>query len=88
MILTFKHKSQPIFRCFSVALGRDRTFIRSGHRDADEFEEDSLRTIWISEEEGIKAVIGKPKGKDTTEVVSYLFLKEKCWNLEKRKKAI
>ena len=60
-------------------------FIRSGHRDPSEFEPDSLRTIWISEKEGIKAVIGKPKGKTTTEVVSYLFLKEKGWNLEKAK---
>lgn len=60
-------------------------FIRSGHRDPSEFKPDSLRTIWISEKEGIKAVIGKPKDKTTTEVVSYLFLKEKGWNLEKAK---
>jgi hypothetical protein len=43
-----------------------------------------MRTITISEEEGIKAVIGKPKGKDTTEVQSYLFDKGK-WDLEKAK---
>lgn len=60
-------------------------FIRSGHRDPDEFEPDSLRTIWISEKEGIKAVIGKAKGETTTQIVSYLFLKEKGWNLEKAK---
>lgn len=60
-------------------------FIRSGHRDPSEFESDSLRTIWISEKEGIKAVIGKPKGETTTQVVSYLFLKERGWNLEKAK---
>jgi len=57
--------------------------IRSGHRDPEEFEPSSLRTIWISEEEGIKAVVGKPKGKTTTEVLSYLFMKEKEWTLEK-----
>jgi len=39
----------------------------------------------LSEEEGIKAVIGKPKGKKATEVVSYLFSKEKGWTLEKAK---
>jgi len=61
-------------------------FIRSGHRNQEEFEPDSLRTITLSEEEGIKAVIGKPKGKKTTEVVSYLFKKEKGWTLEKAKK--
>ena len=39
----------------------------------------------ISEEEGIKAVIGKPKGKGTTEVQSYLFDKSKGWTLDKAK---
>jgi hypothetical protein len=58
-------------------------FIRSGHRDPSEFEPDSLRTIWISEEKDIKAVVGKPKGETKTEVVSYLFMKEKDWTLEK-----
>lgn len=58
-------------------------YIRSGHRDPSEFESDSLRTIWISEEEGRKAVIGKPKGETVTEVVSYLFVKEKNWTLKK-----
>jgi len=60
-------------------------FIRSGHRNQEEFEPDSLRTITLSEEEGIQAVIGKPKGQKTTEVVSYLFKKEKGWTLEKAK---
>ena len=60
-------------------------FIRSGHRDPEEFEPDSVRTVTLSEEEGIKAVIGKPKGEKTTEVVSYLFSKEKGWTLEKAK---
>jgi hypothetical protein len=59
-------------------------YIRSGHRDPSEFQPDSLRTITLSEEEGIKAVIGKPKGKDTTEIQSYLFDKNK-WTLEKAK---
>jgi len=60
-------------------------FIRSGHRNQEEFEPDSLRTITLSEEEGIQAVIGKPNGKKTTEVISYLFKKEKGWNLKKAK---
>jgi hypothetical protein len=59
-------------------------YIRSGHRDPSEFQPDSLRTITLSEEEGIKAVIGKPKGKDTTEIQSYLFDKN-IWTLEKAK---
>lgn len=59
-------------------------YIRSGHRSSSEFQDGSLRTIALSEEEGIKAVIGKPKGQDTTEVQSYLFDKDK-WTLEKAK---
>jgi hypothetical protein len=38
--------------------------IRSGHRGPEEFQECSLKTITLNEKEGIKAVIGKPKGKD------------------------
>jgi len=60
-------------------------YIRSGHRNPDDFKPDSLRTITVSEEEGIKAVVGKPKGKDTMEVQSYLFSKEKDWTLDKAK---
>jgi hypothetical protein len=60
-------------------------YIRSGHRSPDDFEKDSFRTITISAEEGIKAVIGKPKGKDTTEVQSYLFDKSKDWTVDKAK---
>jgi hypothetical protein len=59
--------------------------IRSGHRDPEEFQKGTLKTITLSEKEGIKAVIGKPKGKDTMEVVSYLFEKDKGWTLEKAK---
>lgn len=60
-------------------------FIRSGHKDVNDFQPDTLRTIWISEKEGIKTVLGKKKGSQTTEVVSYLFMKEKDWTLEKAK---
>jgi len=63
----------------------DQEYIRSGHRSPDEFESHSLRTIPLSEEEGIKAIIGKPKGKRTTEILSYLFEKDK-WTLEHAKK--
>jgi len=45
-------------------------YIRSGHRSSNDFQEGSFRTITIDEEKGIKAVIGKPIGKDTTEVQS------------------
>jgi len=60
-------------------------YIRSGHRDAEEFQKDTLRTITLNEKEGIKAVIGKPKGKHAMEVLSYLFEKGKGWTVEKAK---
>jgi hypothetical protein len=60
-------------------------FIRSGHRNPDDFQTDSMRTIWMSEKDGVKAVVGKRKGKDSMEVVSYLFIKEKGWTVDKAK---
>lgn len=63
----------------------DNDYIRSGHRNSDEFKPDTFRTITLSSEEGIKAVIAKPKGKSTMEVASYLFEKSKGWTLEKAK---
>jgi hypothetical protein len=59
--------------------------IRSGHRNLDEFQSDTLRTITLSENEGIKAVIGKQKNSGKMEVVSYLFAKERGWDLQKAK---
>jgi hypothetical protein len=58
-------------------------YIRSGHRDPEGFEPGSFRTITLSEEEGLKAVVAKPKGSDRFEVVSYLFSKAAGWTLEK-----
>ncbi len=58
------------------------TAIRSGHRSPDEFEQETLKVISISEKEGIQAIVGRPKGKTTLEVESYLFAKEKGWNLQ------
>ena len=60
-------------------------YIRSGHRSPEEFQPNSLRTITLSEDEGIKAIAGKPKGKDTMEVQSYLFDVSKGWTLDKAK---
>jgi len=63
----------------------DNDYVRSGHRNPSEFRSDTFRTITLSSEEGINAVIAKPKGKHTMEVVSYLFEKGKGWTLEKAK---
>jgi hypothetical protein len=60
-------------------------YIHSGHRSADDFKPESLRTIAISTDEGIKAIIGKPKGKHTMEVQSYLFDVSRGWTVEKAK---
>lgn len=60
-------------------------FIRSGHRGVDEFKPETFRTIWISQDEGIKAIVGRLKHGDTVKVVSYLFMLDKGWTLEKAK---
>jgi hypothetical protein len=60
-------------------------YIRSGHRDPNDFEEGTFRTIDIDPEKGIKAIVAKPKGKQGMEIQSYLFSKAKGWTLEKAK---
>jgi len=85
VILTFKQTMPSTFSVFHLPWEQTEEFIRSGHQNVEDFQPDSMRTIWISEKEGIKAVIGKRKGRQTTEVVSYLFLKEKDWTLDKAK---
>ncbi|MEM3617895.1 MAG: hypothetical protein QXK47_02340 [Candidatus Bathyarchaeia archaeon] len=67
-------------------------YIRSGHVDPDKFDKDSLRTIDIDSEKGIKAVVGCPKGhfeggkcKVGMEVQSFLFAKDKGWTMDKAK---
>ena len=54
-------------------------YVRIGQINPNKFEPDSFRTIWIQEKSGIKAIIGRLIGKDTTEIQSYLFKKE-IWN--------
>jgi hypothetical protein len=68
-------------------------YVRSGHIDPDKYDDDSMRTIDIDTNEGIKAVIGCPKGKYKngkcqvgTEVQSYLFAKNQGWTMNKAKK--
>jgi hypothetical protein len=59
--------------------------IRSGHRSPEEFQKDNLKTITLDEKAGVKAVVGKPKGKATMEIQSYLFEKDKSWTVDKAK---
>lgn len=59
--------------------------IRSGHRPVEGFQPDTLKTIVIDEEKGIQAIVGKPVGKETMEVQSYLFSLDKGWTLETAK---
>jgi hypothetical protein len=56
-------------------------YIRSGHRSTDDFQEGSFRTTTIDADKVIKAVIGKPKGKDGTEV-RIIFSKDMDWTFE------
>jgi hypothetical protein len=70
---------------YQLPWDQTQALIRSGHRNPEDFDPESLRTITLSEEEGIQAIIGKPWNKQTTEVVTYLFSKEKNWTIEKAK---
>lgn len=60
-------------------------YIRHQNQNPEGFQKETLRTITLSEKDGIKAVIGKPTGKHVMEIVSYLFEKSKGWTLEKAK---
>jgi len=53
--------------------------------DAAAFQKDSFRVVWISQKDGIKARIGKKKGKTKTETQAFLFDKKK-WTVSRAKK--
>jgi len=61
-------------------------YIRMRVRNPDLFVDDSFRTIWLAEKEGIKAVIGKLKSDPdgSTHIQSVLFDKDK-WTMEEAK---
>jgi len=60
-------------------------YVRSGHRAPEEFQQGTQKTITVNEKEGIQAIVGKPKGKQTMEIQSYLFSKDKGWTVERAK---
>ena len=68
-------------------------YIRIRVRNPDDFEKKGMKdgadfaTIWIDKDNGIKGLLGKIKGTDSTTIGSFLFEKEK-WTLEKAKKYI
>ena len=57
-------------------------YIRVRVKDPGSFQDDSFRTITISADQGIKAVIGKLKGETNTTIQTYLFDKDK-WTTER-----
>ena len=59
-------------------------YIRMRQKAPGSFVEGSFKTIWLNKSKGIKAVIGKLKGDDSTTVQSYLFNKDK-WDADKAK---
>jgi len=60
-------------------------YIRIRVAQAGSFEDNSFRISWISQDEGIKAVVGRKKGEEGTSVQSLLFVKDK-WTVERAKK--
>jgi hypothetical protein len=59
--------------------------IRSDHRDPSTFDRDTIRTVPVSEADGIEAVVGKPPGRDYELTLSFLFAKSKDWTMQKAK---
>jgi hypothetical protein len=62
--------------------------IRRRVREPDTFQSYSFRTIWLSQDEGIKAVVGKLKGEDKLTIQSIIFSKKKDWTMEKARQWI
>ena len=57
--------------------------IQSGHKNPQDYQEDTLKTVTLNEKDGIQAVVGKPAGKTALEIQSYIFHKDKGWTLQK-----
>lgn len=62
-----------------------KNLIRIRQKDPALFQKDSMRTVDLSKDQGIKSVMGKKIGSDTMEIQSYLFDKEK-WTEARAKK--
>jgi len=58
-------------------------FIHRRVREPDTFQPYSFRTIWLSQDEGIRAVVGRLRGEDKLTIQSIIFSKKKGWTLEK-----
>ena len=62
--------------------------IRRRVREPDMFQPYTFRTIWLSEPEGIKAVVGRLKGEDKLTIQSIIFSKKKDWTMDKARQWI
>lgn len=60
-------------------------YIRIRVKNPKGFQENSFRTIDLSKDKGVKAIIGKLKGATTTTTQSFLFVKDK-WTVENAQK--
>lgn len=63
-----------------------QTYIQNGLRSPSQFQENTLKTIQINTKDGIQAIVGKPKDKQTLEIQSYLFSKDEGWTRQKAQK--
>ncbi len=62
----------------------DKT-IKNGTKHPETYQTDTLQTVTLNEKDGIEAIVGKPKGKQTMEIESYIFRKDKGWTVEAAK---
>jgi hypothetical protein len=59
-----------------------QTIIRSGHTNPEDFDPETLKTITLSEEEGIQAITAKPWNKHTQKL-GQRMLSSKNWACQK-----
>jgi PBSX family phage portal protein len=72
------------YNLFLAELIEKGAYHRARVVDPGKFQSDSLRTIWISQNEGIKAIVGRLKNATKTTIQAYLFDKTK-WTTAKAK---
>lgn len=60
-----------------AALEETENYYRNRLEEPNLFQKDSFRTIWLSKEKGIKAIIGKKKNETSTSLQSILFDKNR-----------
>lgn len=87
-VKSIKDEEWPVEKNIVTKPEETENTIRIPIRNKDDFKDDSIRTVTLSEEQGITALIGKLKSgeDDSTHIITVIFDKDKGWTMEKAKK--